>query len=358
MTRLKQQCPVVIVALSFLFGFLKAHIAVADRIKVGVVAPLSGSAQMYGTALRNGIELARAEIPDLGLDINYEDDQFVSAKTVSAVHSLIDQKNVDLLITCASGPSNAAAPIAERAKVPLIAWASDRTSSLNRKYVIRSWMSGYEEGRKVAEEATRRGLANVVSVLSDNDYPRSMQEGFIANFPADKVLASEDLPADLRDFRPVILKAKAQGVENFFVCLNPGLSGLFAKQVRDLRSSAGFFGCENLHDRSEVEQSQGALLNSWFVSASATEEFRKKYRKRYGDESAVSGAAMHYDIVYLLHELSRSWKRGTALMPLLTQFSKRKGGIGEFEPVREGADQFFKIRLAVIEITKDGFDEK
>lgn len=329
-----------------------------NKLRVGVITPLSGSAQMYGTAVRNGIELALSEIKNPALEVLYEDDGFVISKSVAAFKKLSETDAVNLVISTASSPSNAIAPLAEKAKVPLLAWASDSKVSKDRAYVVRSWMSGYEEGKRIAAEAAARRYAKVAHVVSINDYPLSVRDGFINNFPAAQVVLDEEFPPDTTDFKAFLAKARKDEASGIALCLNPGASALLAKQARELGVSAAFFGCENLHSKDEVAASQNALVGAWFVTAGVSEEFKEKYIKRFADDSVVSGAAIHYDIIKLLNEIAEEQPaNGADLISRLYAGGVRQGAVGTYEVRKVDGDQYFHLKLVVREIIASGFKD-
>lgn len=327
------------------------------KLKIGVIAPLSGSAHVYGEAIQNGLRFGLERLKDSQLEVIFEDDQFLPALSVTAFNKLVFQDKVDLVITVASTPSNAVAPLAEQNAVPLIAWASDQKVSRNRQYVIRSYMSGFAEGQTIAAEAKRRGLQSVATVITSNDYPESVLQGFVANFPKDQVLLQAEFLPDTDDYRSFISKARANKINAFFLCLNPGNSSTFAKQVRAAGMNASFFGCENLNDLEVIRSSNGALLGAWLVGASAQETFRQEYVKRFGTDSIISGVAIHYDLVSLLNDIVPRWRKGEKLVDLIMSAGFRPGALGGFTPRIEEGDRYFEMKLAVKEAQQDGFKQ-
>lgn len=327
------------------------------KLKIGVVAPLSGGAHVYGEAIKNGIVLALEQLQNPQLEVVFEDDQFLPALSVTAFRKLVSQDRVDLVFSVASTPSNAVAPLAEQAGVPLIAWASDQKVSRNRKYVIRSYMSGFAEGQTIASEAKRRNLKPVATVITANDYPQSVVEGFLANFPKEDVLLSEEFLPDTEDYRSFASKARAKKIAAFFVCLNPGNSATFAKQVRAAGMQASFFGCENLNDLEVIRSSGGALLGAWLAGASAQESFRQEYIRRFGGDSIISGAAIHYDLIKYLNEVVPRWRQGEKIVELIMGAGQREGKIGRYHPRNVEGDQYIEMKLVVKVAEQNGFKE-
>ena len=68
----------------------------ADTFKIGGIGPTTGDAAIYGTAVKNGIQLAVDEINAAGgingkqIEYKFEDDQADSEKSVNAYNTLKD----------------------------------------------------------------------------------------------------------------------------------------------------------------------------------------------------------------------------------------------------------------------------
>jgi len=308
--------------------------------------------------MRNGIEIALEEVGRESVTVVFEDDQFAPAKAVAAYKKLVDGSKVDVVIVAASSPSNAVAPVAQRAGVPLIAWASDSMVAQGRSLVLRSYVSGQSEGARMAEEATRRGYRHVGWISSTNDYTASVRAGVVPSLPPGTVAYDEEVPADLTDFKPFLLRMRRAGVDAIGMCVQPGQGGLLAKQAHALGMKLPFFGCYYLADSQEIAVSEGALSGAWLVSDSTTVEFRKRYIERFHNDSVLSGAALHYDVIRLLAKAQQSCARGQALIDELFRIGKVvDGAVGSYPLVRKDGDQFMALPLVIKEMTKGGIIE-
>ena len=71
----------------------------SDTFKIGGIGPTTGDAAIYGTAVKNGIQLAVDEINAAGgingkqIEYKFEDDQADSEKSVNAYNTLKDWGN-------------------------------------------------------------------------------------------------------------------------------------------------------------------------------------------------------------------------------------------------------------------------
>src|SRR5512133_1867318 len=100
-------------------------------IKIGHFASLTGKEATFGQQVEDGVRLALDEINASGgalgrkFEVVTEDDQSETQPTINAVEKLIGRDNVVALIgEVASSRTMAAAPIAQREKIPLLSPAS------------------------------------------------------------------------------------------------------------------------------------------------------------------------------------------------------------------------------------------
>lgn len=85
----------------------------SDTFKIGGIGPTTGDAAIYGTAVKNGIQLAVDEINAAGgingkqIEYKFEDDQADSEKSVNAYNTLKDWGMQALIGTTTSTPCTA-----------------------------------------------------------------------------------------------------------------------------------------------------------------------------------------------------------------------------------------------------------
>ena len=88
--------------------------------KIGVSLALSGDASTWGQDMKNTILLAKDEFLKEGFELIFEDDKCEPKTAVAIANKFITIDKVDAVIgyTC-SGPLLAAAPLYEKAKIPV-----------------------------------------------------------------------------------------------------------------------------------------------------------------------------------------------------------------------------------------------
>jgi len=325
-------------------------------LKVGFIAPFSGAAQIYGESARAGFDSALAEINSPFLSVSYEDDQFTTSKTVAAFHKLVEQDGVSVVISVGSTQSNAVAPLAQQKRIPLIAWASDARVSRGRSYVVRAYPSGATEGAAVAKEALRGGYDAVGSIVSINDYSDSVREGFVRAFGTARLRLNEEVPPDLKDFRSIIVKARAAGVKQYFLCLNPGQHASFARQLRTLGVSDPIFGCENLYDPGEIKLSDGTLHGAWFVNINIESGLLESQKRRCGGSCILSGVAALYDAAYLLADAQQRSSSAEGLLKALLSSTRQNRILGSYGVTSADGDRYMDARFLPARIIPGGYE--
>jgi ABC-type branched-subunit amino acid transport system substrate-binding protein len=212
--------------------------------------------------------------------------------------------------------------------------------------VVRTYPDGRSEGTRVAEEASRLGIHQGALITATNDYSASWRDGFATAFATGKILLDEEVPSDLLDFRSLALKASRLNTKHFAICLNPGQSAAFAKQMRIFASEAVFFGCESLADAGEVAMASGALDEAWFATIPVNGEFRARYITKFGNDSVISGAAIHYELARIFKKLS-----GNTPEKLISQMQSmtwpQESVMGKYSVAALAGDTYFDIQLRI-----------
>jgi ABC-type branched-subunit amino acid transport system substrate-binding protein len=320
----------------------------AER-RIGFIGGFSGPGKAFGDAARNGFELARGELGDQAITVVYEDDQFDPKKTVGAFNKLVKHDVVDLIVVLGSTPASAVAPLAERAQVPLVAWASADHVARGRRWVVRSWASAKEEGMALAHKANALGVRKVATLAYTDQYAQAVVQGFSEGYTSETVSLGEVAPTEW-DFSAFALQAKNRRVDAVVVCLSVGQGAKFAKQLRQLQMTIPVLGCETLNSSSEVQLSQGALVGAWYASVGVSPDFESRYKARFNADTSIGGAAVHYELHRLLAEI---WKPTTPREHLLQQLLSVRGRqsvMGIFDIVADSGDQWCKLPVAVRQV--------
>lgn len=289
-------------------------------IKIGEYGSLTGSTATFGDSTKKGIDLAIEEINAAGgvkgrqLEVLVEDDEGKPEAAAAVVQKLIDQdKVVAVLGEVASSRSLAAAPICQRAGVPMIT-----PSSTNPKvtevgdYIFRVCFIDEFQGKVMAQVAKDELKAATAAILTDqkNDYSVGLAGFFKTYFTAagGTIVAEESYAEGDKDFNGILTKVKSANPD---VIVIPGYYndvGLIAQQARAQGVNQPLLGGDGWESPKLLEGAgaPAALEGAYYVNHYATtspkpeiQNFVSKYKAKYGNEPD-SIAALAYDACKLL----------------------------------------------------------
>jgi len=291
----------------------------ADPIKIGEFACLTGKDATFGQSQHKGIILALEEINAAGgvlgrpVEVISEDNQSKSGESATVAKKLLSRdKVVALLGEVTSGRSLEVAPLAQGAKIPMIATgATNARVTRTGNYVFRVCFIDDFQGVVMAkfakEDLKATNVATLVSVSSA--YSVGLAKVFKETFTAagGTVVAEQKFNEGDKDFRAQLTAIKASGAEAVFV---PGYyqeAALIARQARSLGLTLPLFGGDGWESE-QLLKIGGDALNGTFYSTHFTPEnkdpavveFVKKFKARWDNETPDAYAALGYDALNVL----------------------------------------------------------
>lgn len=307
---------------SLLLSFVAACAATlgaAEPIKVGEFACLTGKDATFGQSQHKGIVLALEEINAAGgvlgrpLEVISEDNQSKPGESATVAKKLISrEKVVALLGEVTSGRSLEVAPLAQAAKIPMIATgATNPKVTQTGNHVFRVCFIDDFQGTVMAKFALSELKAKKVATLTSVSSPYSvgLAKFFKETFTAGGgvIAAEQKFSEGDKDFRAQLTAIKAAGVDAVFV---PGYyteAALIARQARSLGLTIPLFGGDGWESEKLLEIG-GEALNQCYYSTHFTPEnqdaavaqFVKKFKARWNGETPDAYAALGYDALYIL----------------------------------------------------------
>ena len=305
--------------LSALLALTPVLRAAEPTIKVGEYASLTGKEAGFGQTSHHGVILAIEEINAAGgvlgrkLELAYEDNQTKPGESATVVKKLISRDKVVALIgEVSSGRSLEAAPIAQAAKIPMIAPAATNPEVTKKgDYIFRVCFIDPFQGTVMAKFALEDLKARKVAIISSvsNAYSVGLAKFFRETFVkgGGAIALEQKYSEGDKDFRAQLTAVKAAGVEAVFV---PGYyteSALIVRQARDLGLSVPFFGGDGWEDE-QLLKIAGDALNGCYYSTHFSPEntdpavarFVGKYKTRWNGEVPGAFSALGYDAIYVL----------------------------------------------------------
>ena len=290
-----------------------------NTYKIGAIGPATGSAAVYGLAVKNGAELAIKEINAAGgingyqIEYNFQDDECDNEKSVNAYNTLKDWGMQMLVGTTTSGCCVAvAAESANDNMFQLTPSGSSVDCIKNNDNVYQVCFTDPNQGIGAAQYIGTNGLASKVAVIYDSSdvYSSGIYEKFAAeaaNQPFE-IVAAEAFTADSKtDFSVQLQKAKDAGAELIFLPIYYSEASLILTQAAGMDFAPKFFGCDGLDGILGVENfdtslAEGVMLLTPFAADAEdakTQAFVKAYEEAYG-ETPNQFAADAYDAIYII----------------------------------------------------------
>ena len=292
-------------------------------IPVGEYGSLTGTTAAFGQSQHKGIVLAIEEINAAGgvlgkpFRLFSEDNQSKQEETPIVVAKLINQNHiVALLGEVASSRTLAAAPLAQRAGIPMISTSSTNPKvTLVGNFIFRMCYLDTFQGAAIARFVKTTLGKTRAAVLIDvrNDYSVGLGGFFSENFTklGGTIVSSESYSEGDQDFRAQLTKIKATNPE---VLVIPGYyadAAKIAKQARDLGFDVPLVGGDGWESSKLFEIGgtavEGSYYSNHYFMGDAKPEivaFVKKFQERWG-EPPDSMSALAYDGARLLADAMR-----------------------------------------------------
>lgn len=282
-------------------------------IKIGAAYALTGPLASFGTEYRRGLEMAANEINENGgikgklVQVVFEDDKGDAKESVNAVNKLINVDKVQYLFTSFSSPSQATAPIAEKAGV--LNFSATVAPIGNGGYVFRDYWDMKTQGVAIGESIKRENFKSLgVIALNWADYI-DFKAGLLTSLPNDFNLTEERFNFGEQDFKTQLLKLKEANVDAILVYGFPGAETTkIVQQISQLGLDSkrlfgdSIFGFKFMYEELAPTLIKMKAIDTWYsldLTNNKVATFMEKYRNTY-KEDLNGDAAYTYDDLHAL----------------------------------------------------------
>ncbi len=287
-------------------------------IPIGHFGSLTGTTATFGKSTDNGIKMAFDEINAKGgvlgkkLEVFTEDDGSEAKQVPGVVQKLINQNQVLVLMgEVASTRSLAAAPIAQKFKVPMVT-ASSTSPEVTKKgdFIFRTCFIDPFQGTVMSKFARENLKVKRVAILTDvaNDYSKGLTQFFSDDWTKNggQIVATASYSEGDKDFQSQLTKIKGSAPDVIYV---PGYYtevGNIAVQARRLGLKQPLLGGDGWDSPKLYEiggkQIQGCYFSNHYSSQSKDPKvvkFVADYKTKYGEVPDALGAVA-YDAAYIV----------------------------------------------------------
>ena len=292
----------------------------ADKYYIGGIGSTTGATAIYGTAVKNGAQIAVDEINAAGgingkqIEYRFEDDQNDAEKSVNAYNTLKDWGMQMLVGTTTTAPCIAVAGKTASDNMFQITPSASAPSVLSsgNGNIFQVCFTDPNQGIASAQYIAENKLAKKIGIIYDSSdvYSSGIEEKFEAE-AKDKglqIVSKAAFTADSKtDFGTQLQKAKDAGADLLFLPIYYQEASIILKQADTMGYKPKFFGVDGMDGILTVENfdtklAEGVMLLTPFAADAkdkAVQNFVKTYKEKYKD-TPNQFAADSYDAVYAL----------------------------------------------------------
>ena len=291
----------------------------ATVIKIGCTGPLTGGAAIYGQAVKNGAEIAVAEINALGGDYVFEfkmeDDTHDPEKAENAYNALIDWGMDVMMGTVTSAPAEVTAADAYADRYFYLTPSASSTNVTEGKdNIFQMCFSDPGQGTGSAQYIYEHKLGEKIAIIWKNDdsYSTGIRQTFVekaAELGLEIVDEETFTETTQTDFSVQIQKCQAAGADLVFLPMYYTPASLIFNQANAVGYDPIWFGVDGMDGILTLEGFDTALAEGVIVltpysaddSSDLNKNFLAAYDKATG-EIPNQFAADAYDCIYAIYQ--------------------------------------------------------
>ena len=292
----------------------------ADKYYIGGIGPTTGATAIYGTAVKNGAQIAVDEINAAGgingkqIEYRFEDDQNDAEKAVNAYNTLKDWGMQMLVGTTTTAPCIAVAGKTASDNLFQITPSASAPSVLSsgNGNIFQVCFTDPNQGIASAQYIAENKLAKKIGIIYDSSdvYSSGIEEKFEAEAKTQglNIVSKAAFTADSKtDFGTQLQKAKDAGADLLFLPIYYQEASIILKQADTMGYKPKFFGVDGMDGILTVENfdtklAEDVMLLTPFAADAkdkTVQNFVKTYKEKYED-TPNQFAADSYDAVYAL----------------------------------------------------------
>lgn len=292
----------------------------SDTFLIGGIGPLTGGAASYGNSVKQGAEIAIAEINEAGgvkvgdasytLALDFQDDESSEDKAITAYNSLMDKGMQAMIGTVTSAPCIAVKELTKQDNILQITPSGSAIECItDAPNVFRLCFTDPLQGTTMADFVKDQGFTKAAVIFNNSDdYSTGMKNAFVEQVKTNggEVVTEEAFNEGDVDFSTQLTKIKSTDAEIIFCPVYYEAAAYITQQAKELGMNLPFIGGDGwdgiLAQVTDPATIEGAVFLSPFLATDEAEEvagFVSKYQQKYSstpDQFAADG----YDTVYVI----------------------------------------------------------
>ncbi|HNW36013.1 MAG TPA: ABC transporter substrate-binding protein, partial [Candidatus Ozemobacteraceae bacterium] len=272
-----------------------------NSVKIGVIAPLTGSTAVYGLSMRNGLRMATESINAAGgiggrrielLFIDEENDKIAAA--VAARDLIYRQGAVMIIGAVSSDATMNVQRICERAQVPMLTSVSTNPfiTRVGFRYSFRCLTDDIVQASDLAGNSVRSMKLRRVAILHDSNKYGSMGARVYAAKATElgqSIPASVAFDGGMTNFARQLESLKALNPDGLLIWGLARESALIVRQARELGMQMPILGGDGMSTAGFLDiagpAAEGAVVTMPFNptrGGEATKRFTEQYQREFG----------------------------------------------------------------------------
>jgi ABC-type branched-subunit amino acid transport system substrate-binding protein len=321
----------------------------AQRNLVALVVPLTGADAGVGSSLANAANLALTDTGEKSLRLNIYDSAGPGGAAAATQRAVAEGAGL-ILGPLLAADVRAAAPVARRASVPVIAFSNDESVAGDGVYLI--GLSPTQSIARVVGFAREKGAVRFAGLIPSGLYGERASQALnrAVRSAGGRVTALENFSRSPASARAAAGRLRVKGGFDAVLIADGGQTAAVAAPV--LPGAAKLLGTELWANDKQLGKT-AALRGAWYAAAPDTRfaQLASRYRARYG-KSPYRLASLAYDSVLLAARAAKAWPIGRPF-PART-LGDREGFVGVDGTFRFGRDGVADRLLEVRQVTGAG----
>jgi branched-chain amino acid transport system substrate-binding protein len=312
MTRMKKKLVTLLAAVGLVASGVAAQ--AADTVKIGLMAPLTGSWASEGQGMKKIVELlaeqqnAKGGVLNKKIEVVTEDDGG-DPRTASLAAQRLTTKGVAAVVgTYGSSVTEASQAIYDEANIPQIANGSTaiRLTEKGFKHFFRTAPRDDEQGRMAAQTIEKLGFKKVAILHDSTSYAKGLADeaNALLKKRGTEVVFFDALTPGERDYNAILTKLKGADPD---VVLFTGYfpeAGLLLRQKKDMNWKVSLIGGDATNNPDLVKiAGKEAAAGYYFLSPPVPQDldtpdakaFLADYQKKYNEAPASIWAVLAGD---------------------------------------------------------------
>lgn len=339
---------------------------IPQKLKVGIIAPLTGGVANWGKSVRTAIELANLDSSAPAELIFADEETCAPNKALTAFHNFKSIQEVNVIIASCLGGAQAIAPLAKKHKIPFFISGRSSSDFQNKNPNALSWISLLDyEGEAITNLIKKREWSRGASMVWSEYFGIEFAKSIKNALEEDKVefsLESMEIDSSSTPTATEVQRLLKNNPEVIFLMISETSAAYVVKQLKTFKYKGKIVLQSSMlqtYDPAIRSNFRGALQQKFIVNENEFNNLRNRVETTL-EESASDDFVFSYDgFSSLLQEADRcknikDLNLEDCLIKQMRNEQWRKGVSGSFRFMKDGStDRPMKF----MSITKTGFIE-